>query len=201
MSNCSTSVETPTGVFTFFEKPLTYCQAKVECASQGQILAPLTNAEDVKALRSLIVDIDNADCKFHNGMYDYHIGLDVNICDGVQTRLFTNNVVWNETEHGKLYRWVGSKTKDINVAAFSSYITETLFIIEDTKRDRSRRFICLKPSSKAAACPSSLSAENSLQSNSLSFLCGAVVMAVIGSVFMLSVKKKRMIEGKLRNEI
>ena len=204
MSTCGTSVKTPTGVFTFYDKRVTYCQAKVECQNRGQILAPFTNEEDIQAVRS-VVQIDNENCTFHYGDYDYHIGLDVNICGGVQTRLFTNNVVWNETEHGKLYKWVGSETKDINVAAFSSYFSKSLFIIQDFDRDRMRRFICLKPSSKAPSCPASLSAENSLQSYSLSFLCGAVMMAVVGSVFMLSVKKKEMIERnelvKLRNEI
>ena len=204
MSNCSKSVETPTGVFTFHDKRVNYGQAKIECLTRGEILAPLTNADDVNALRS-IIDIHNEDCDFHYGFNDYQIGLDITICGGVQTRIFTNNVVWNETEHGKLYKWVGSKTKDINVARFSSYVTDILFIVDDANRSELERFICLKPSSKTASCISSLSAENSLQINSLSFLCGAVVMTVIGSVFMFSVKKKKMIERKesveLRNEI
>ena len=204
MSTCRTSVKTPTGVFTFHDKRVNYGQAKIECLTRGEILAPLTNADDVNALRS-IIDINNKDCEFHYGFNDYQIGLDITICGGVQTRIFTNNVIWNETEHGQLYEWVGSETKDINVARFSTYITDKLFIIEDSKRSDLERFICLKPSSKAPSCPASLFAENSLQSYSLSFLCGAFMLAVVGSIFILSVKKKRMIERNelvtLRNEI
>ena len=54
-------------------------------------------------------------------MYSYHTGLDVDMCDGEITRLFTNNVVWNDTEHGKLYKWVGSKKKDVNMAMFAPF--------------------------------------------------------------------------------
>ena len=199
MSNCRTSVKTPTGVFTFFDKIVTHCEAKLQCSNIGQILAPLTNAQDIKALRSII----DEDCEFHDGFHDYHIGLDVKVTGGVQTRVFTNNVAWNETEHGKLYKWVGSETRDINSARFSAYVTNSLYIIKEDKYDRKVRFICLKPrGSKAPSCPNSLSSEKAVESSSL-FAFGAVMFVVVGSIFVLSARKRRIERQELvelRNE-
>ena len=199
MSNCRTSIKTPTGVFTFFDKIVTHCEAKLQCSNIGQILAPLTNAEDIKALRSIV----DEDCEFHDGFFEYHIGLDVRVSDGVQTRLFTNNVAWNETEHGKLYKWVGSETRDINSARFSDSFTNSLYIIKESKYNRKKRFICLKPrGSKAPSCPDRLSSEKAVESSSL-FAFGAVMFVVVGSIFVLLARKRR-IESEelveLRNE-
>ena len=75
MPTCNTTVTTPTGVFTYFSKKVTVCEAKAECAKIGQIIAPVLNFRDLDALRS-IADYDNQDCKFHRGdIYAYYIEL------------------------------------------------------------------------------------------------------------------------------
>ena len=117
---CGTSVTTPTGTFTYFRKQVTACQAKIECAQRGQILAPITNARDRDALRS-IAKIEDPSCKFHLGVHQYHIGLEVTKCRNRLPRLFSNNVVWNKTLHGGLYRWVGNKSEVINRGSYSPY--------------------------------------------------------------------------------
>ena len=43
---------------------------------------------------------------------EYHIGLDIDVCESEHTRLLSN--VWNEARHGKLYEEVGSETRDIS---------------------------------------------------------------------------------------
>ena len=105
-ATCGTSVTTPTGTFTYFKTPVTACQAKIECAKRGQILAPITNSKDLEALRS-IAKLEDPSCKFHyGGLYHYHIGLEVTRCRNRLHRLFSNNQVWNKTLHKDLYRWV-----------------------------------------------------------------------------------------------
>ena len=81
MPTCDTSVTTPTGVFTYIDKEVTKCEAKTECLQRGEILAPITNVADFTALKT-IADTLNPDCKFHYGLIDYHIRLDINICGG-----------------------------------------------------------------------------------------------------------------------
>ena len=82
MPSCNTTVTTPTGVFTYHKDEVTYCEAKERCAEKGEVLAPLTNYDDVDALRG-VADYENPNCPFHHGAnghgaYDYHIGLDIN---------------------------------------------------------------------------------------------------------------------------
>ena len=119
MPTCNTTVTTPTGVFTYFPKKVTVCEAKTECAKIGQILAPVLNFQDLDALRS-IADYENPDCKFHSNieLYSYHIGLDVDTCGKKNFMLFSNNVVYDEKEHGKLYKWVGKKSRKRHIASF-----------------------------------------------------------------------------------
>ena len=196
MRNCNTTVTTPTGVFTFHETKATYCQAKVECARRGQILAPVTNWGDLDALLSVANDKDPK-CKFHYGYNDYFVGLDVKVCGGEETRLFTNNQPWNDTEHGDLYRWAGSKTKDINVAAFNPYFRK-LTIGENVLKNNGYkfRFICLKPNSTGAEpLKSATSGEKVFSHPNLSALlllcCAALAAAVLAIVSLLVARKKK----------
>ena len=76
MPSCNTTVTTPTGIFTYYKDEVTYCEAKERCAEKGEVLAPLTNYEDVDALRG-VADFQNPNCPFHHGAYDYYIGLDI----------------------------------------------------------------------------------------------------------------------------
>ena len=191
MRTCNTTVTTPTGVFTYYDAEVTYCQAKVECARRGQILAPVTNRGDLDALLSVANDKD-PNCKFHYGYIDYFIGLDVSICGGEQTRLFTNNQQWNETEHGQLYKWVGSETKDVNVAVYNPYFRK-LFIAKSLYKHKGHkfRFICLKPNSTSLLNSEPLSALRVEELGSYSNLSVFLMVALLGVVLFLFIAKKK----------
>ena len=189
MPKCDTTVTTPTGVFTYFGDEVTYCQAKYNCATIGQILAPITKLSDIEALQS-IADNDNPDCDFHYGIYSYHIGLDVSICGGKQYRLFTNNVVWNETEHGKLYKWRhGSDKKDSSYARLISH-HKTLFVIPDPRKHRITRYICLKPNSTSSVAEPLFEKDvaNHQRFNAI-YVCGAVMVALVVVMLLMKVQK------------
>ena len=89
MPGCNTTVTTPTGVFTYYKDEVTYCEAKERCAEKGEVLAPLTNYDDVDALRG-VADYENPNCLFHYGEYDYdyHIGLDISKCVFIKRKIF-----------------------------------------------------------------------------------------------------------------
>ena len=188
MYTCKTSVTTPTGEFTYFRDEVTYHQAKVECAMKKQILAPVTNQRDYDALLSITGSKD-APCGFYQQGIKYHIGLDINIDPhGVETRLFTNHKVWNDTEHGTLYVEKGfkpSEKKNMNSAVIIPYMKEELDKVMYVVKDyggKKRRFICLKPSSQStSAC------------NVNYFpliISGTMVVIVAGVLIMLNIKKK-----------
>ena len=192
MPTCNTSVTTPTGVFTYFDKEVTACEAKFECAKRGQILAPITNWDDLDALKS-IAQIEHPSCKFHWGFKTYHVGLDINICGNKQYRLFTNNVVWNKTEHRKLYRWVGNKTEDVNIAAYSPYFKK-LYIYDSDNKASKQRFICLKPNGTSTCSNAQPLIKNDVVFNSNSnilVIYGALVVALVGILFMLNLKRRK----------
>ena len=197
MPTCNTTVTTPTGVFTYFDEEVTYCQAKLNCLKIGQILAPITSLNDVDALHS-VIDKYNPECKFHYGAFHYHIGLDISRCDGKQYRMFTNNVVWNETEHGQLYLWRrNSKTKDTSYARFFSH-SRNLFVISDPTKKRRARYICLKPNSTNSAVAEPLfekDVANHQRFNAV-YVCGAVLVALVVVMLLMKVRKlKKEIES------
>ena len=201
MRTCNTTVTTPTGVFTYFGDEVTYCQAKFNCSKIGQILAPITNIRDVDALHS-VIDNTNPDCEFHYAIYDYHIGLDIGICDGKQYRMFTNNVIWNETEHGKLYKWRhGSDKKDASYAKFLSH-HKTMFVISDPRRNQRSRYICLKPNLTSSVAEALTDKEVANHQNINAFyVCGAVMVALVGGMLLMKVRKETCKVLKLEKEI
>ena len=174
---CGTSITTPTGTFTYYKKEVLACEAKVECAKRGQILAPITNAYDRDALRS-IAKLQDRSCKFHLGFRQYHIGLDIKKCGDKIIRLFTNNVVYNKTLHGDLYRWLGNKSEDVNIATYTPYY-EKLFVIED--RGFKERFICLKPNTTNISTETFV--ENNRSINSSSYLINSTAEPIFGRDF------------------
>ena len=200
MPTCETSVTTPTGVFTYYDGDLTYNQAKVECARKHQILAPITNKLDYDALLS-IADSRNQSCEFHHVYKKYHVGLDVRKnYAGIETRLFTNNVVWNASEHGKLYIERGHKTKDINSAVIFP-LGKKLLIVRDYGNSK-RRYICLKPSTKGI-CAEPLTEKNIVYNMSYGvlFACGTLIMVVAGVMFKLKIKKNKPTGSELNVEL
>ena len=197
MPVCATSVTTPTGVFTYFDKEITVCEAKIECANRGQILAPVTNWDDLDALRSIGQNKDPS-CKFHRPNRNdliarYHVGLDVTICGNKQYRLFTNNVVWNKTEHRNLYKFVGEKDLDINIASYSPRYRKVFIINGNRKKDFKQRFICLKPNATSSYVAEPLIEKDVVYhpSSNVLYACAAFIVALVGGVLMLNLKKKR----------
>ena len=64
MSNeteCKTEVTTKSGRFTFYNESVPRCQAKLKCLERGEILAPITNQEDLDAIRGIM----NWECEFY----------------------------------------------------------------------------------------------------------------------------------------
>ena len=196
---CSRSVTTPTGTFTYFSKEVTSCQAKIECAKRGQILAPITNSRDRDALRS-IAKLQDPTCKFHLDFKQYHIGLDIKKCGNRIYCLFSNNVLYNKTVHGDLYRWMGNKSEDTNRASYTPYFKK-LFVVEDYNMDDKRRFICLKPNTNSSTAEAMIEKEVVYNLNSnLLFACAAFMVIFVGIVLTVSSKMKMKEILKLRKE-
>ena len=193
MPTCETSVTTPTGVFTYYDGDLTYNQAKVECASKHQILAPVTNQQDLDALLS-IADSRNESCVFHNAIISYLLGLDIRKCDGIETRVFSNNIIWNQTEHGPLYLERGHKTKDVNTAVIYP-IMNRMGIVKDYGGRGRRRYICLKPSSSSSLAEPLTQTDLAYNlSYGVLFTCGNLMIMVAGIMYMLKLKKSKLNE-------
>ena len=205
MPTCNTTVTTPTGVFTYFSKKVTLCEAKARCAKIRQILAPVLNFRDLDALRS-IADYDNPDCEFHSsGIYSYHTGLDIDTCGKKHFLKFSNGVVYDEAEHGKLYKWVDKNSRKRLIA---SYMPDyrNLFIIEYGRWNRKKRYICLKPSSTSANAASLVEKESESNSSfNVLILVGALIVALIALiaslVFYTRSKKKDMEIVQLKSKV
>ena len=179
MSSCERSVTTETGTFTFRNEELTKCQAKEACKRDGQILAAVTNSRDLEALNGL-ADSYNKTCGI--AFHTYHIGLDIEKCGGVETRLFTNDVLYNKNEHDHLYEWHEHPTKDINVAVYYP-ILKKMFIGKSYHGKGKRKFVCLKPAGSAEP----LTGEAHNQMFNLLLVGGAVLLVSI--VLVLKFKK------------
>ena len=193
MPTCDTSVTTPTGVFTYYDGDVTHCEAKVACIRKGQILAPVTNQQDLDALLS-IADSSNASCVFHNAIISYHLGLDIRKCDGIETRVFSNNIIWNQTEHGPLYLERGHKTKDVNTAVIYPFENK-MGIVKDYGGRGRRRYICLKPSSSSSLAEPLTQTDLAYNlSYGVLFTCGNLMIMVAGIMYMLKLKKSKLNE-------
>ena len=161
--SCATEVTTPTGKFTFYGEDVSVCEAKKVCAAKGEILAPITNMDDQKALYRVTQEGNHPECPFHYGHFKlYSIGLDVTPCGkGRQDRVFTNGVVWNDTVHGKLYTDYMDSRESPCVMAQLVTISPKPAVVTFGKlcRPTNQRFICLK-----AAAPSDVVSSGSCAS-------------------------------------
>ena len=70
MSKCKKTVETGTGIFTFHDELVSRGAAKLKCAKNGEILAPLTNQADIQAL---IDTVTSTSCPFPYGEQSKHL--------------------------------------------------------------------------------------------------------------------------------
>ena len=192
MSSCERSVTTETGTFYFRNEELTRCQAKEACKRDGQILAPVTNSRDLEALNG-VAESYNWSCGIR--VHEYYIGLDIEICGGVQTRLFTNDVLYKKCDHDHLFEWHGHPTKNINQAVYFPALKK-MFIGKSLTGKVKNRFICLKQNSTSARSAQPLTEEAHHQNFDLFLLAGAVMVALVSIVLMLKFKKGEDYEKK-----
>ena len=98
--NCSNSVTTDTGTFTFHAEFMTRCEAKKKCKSLGQILAPLRKKSDLIAIEKWLKGNGRRrpGCQFVWQGPHYHVGLDVQSVGGKYIREFTDGHRWDDCE-------------------------------------------------------------------------------------------------------
>ena len=208
--SCNTEVTTPTGKFTFHFQRMSYCEAKKFCAEKNEILAPITNRNDFDVLKKAVIAGNHPGCQFYNFDPEYLIGLDITPCGkGKQDRVFTNGEVWNEAVHGKLYLSFFDTWNDPCVFATldSDYNGPTLAHWAPNCRQRTIKFICLKPAVPVDAQVSSESCNSQSEAlkssgNNQSFFalglvaCLASVAVVFAFVAVKYFKKYRAVEEK-----
>ena len=199
MSKCPKSITTATGKFTFHTEKVTRCEAKKICKYNGEILAPLTNKEDIDAVRSIskwpqCPELGNAD-------KDFNIGLDVIPCgENKQDRIFSNGVVWDQAVHGPLY-YNSEQYKDPCPQAYFMPFFDNQGLGVFTAygcRDRKMGFICLKP---AASEAEPITAEKSGLFNGSIVVVGAMMILVVGLVLshVRTSKKNKKLEEKVKD--
>ena len=186
MKNCKV-VTTNTGVFTFHEEQVPRGVAKRKCNEEGGILAPVTNYQDSQALMKAF---DPENCPFHRFLISYHIGLDLYSYDNELVKVFSNNVLWNNTVHESLYY---DKTKSYydQWKSYSKCPEAFLDIAVSTNKpliiqagnnicDRKRRYVCLKSASNCVSA-SALVKEYSSDSYQVNLIAfgGMIVFSVV----------------------
>ena len=142
--SCKNQVTTKSGTFTFHLDMVTYCEAKKICASKGEIVAPITNREDLEAVTKLALQ----DCGGFRDWTNYTFGLDIKVCDDEEERVFTNGVKWDESLHGGLYVDApNAHDSNIRTADFDpTWNANHAYIVGDSScTGPLNRFICLKP--------------------------------------------------------
>jgi len=143
---CPTSITTKSGTFTFYEQKVLKCQAEQICRSKGQLLAPITNMEDRKAIQKLA----DQNCGiFREQIQAYHIGLENKVCGNEVTRVFSNGVKYNKTLHDEMYFIL--PRKGINCLATlwppDQGVKGAIVVVGnfDNCKENPRRFICFDP--------------------------------------------------------
>ena len=150
---CTTVVNTASGEFTFHSEVMSRCEAKKFCKKQGGILAPVTNRQDLNALKEAAYN-RNKECPFHYGVHQYNVGLDITPCGyKKQDRWFTNGVEWDKKVHGPLYEETDtSLVYPCTYAGFFPYTGDDGKMVIALRGDHCDevpfRFICLKPPAK-----------------------------------------------------
>ena len=131
-------------------------------------------------------------CKFHRGgIYSYHTGLDIDTCGKNNFLKFSNGVVYDEAEHGKLYKWVDKNSRKKLIAA---YLPDhrNLFIAEYSRQIKKQRYICLKPSLTSANAAPLVEKKSTSNSNfSVLILLGALIVASVASLVVYTRSKKK----------
>ena len=146
--NCPTSITTNSGTYTFYDQRVEKCEAEEICQSKGQILAPITNMEDRKAIEKL----GSQRCGIFLDHYasSYHIGLEIKKCGNKVTKVFSNGVAYNKTLHDSFYHFYPAKGYEHCLTAlWMPYqgVEAPIYVIGKFNKckDYHERFICLDP--------------------------------------------------------
>ena len=149
--NCTNTVKTKSGTFTFYDEFVPLCEAKLKCLSMGQILAPVTSQRDAKRLMKFLKsNYGKENCPFANNVGgSYWIGLDITFEGNNQT----NGKAWKEEVHGKIYK---DHNKDLPtdcpIALFQpGYPPDRFFLTDENEGCTIKtinKYICLKPKKK-----------------------------------------------------
>ena len=186
---CLNSVTTSTGKFTLHTDGSTRCQAKKKCKEMGQILAPIKNENDLRAIRNLQKNNELSDrCAYGNAIFSiYHIGLDVKNVGGTLLKEFTDGTKWDDCEMGNLYMEVNPYK--CPTALYSNLEGAELTIEKENFECDSNaalaRYICLEPAGKKEN--SVASSDNLVQQSSGGFnLTSAIGGAAFVAVFVFA---------------
>ena len=206
---CHNSVKTATGKFTLYTEQVSRCEAKRKCRRKGKILAPITNREDLKAIKSLQRHNEfSRECPHGHGHFSYyHVGLDVQNIGGKLIRGFTDGTKWDDCEMSGLYHVINFPEKPI--AMFGTDLQESLMIREETEEAAKYRYICLKPasekkekkhSSKSKGDASSESLVNETSQNYFGLVggvCGAVLAVAVCVIAVRTWNKMKRCEREM----
>ena len=183
---CSNKVKTASGTFTAYNDVMSHCKAKSFCEKKSQILAPVTNQNDLDAL----VEMLDHSCPQHWGENNYHIGLDVNQCGVSEDRVFTNGVKYDKAIHGNLYDDYSEADVECPLAWMDCISPMPLMI--DNKPNcypEKMRVICLDQSTATASPVVQENSDSFEVTQSLSAIGGVCV--VVGSIAFAAVMYKR----------
>ena len=154
-TKCPTSVTTKSGTFTFHDQKVPRCEAEKICRSLGQVLAPITNWEDKKALQKIA---DQKCGMFKQRGHLYHLGINYDKCGDSEAHIsFTNGVQWNQTLHESLYRFSKESISNCMTTFWMPVLSmDTKFVVYGRQgldpsgcQEYPHKFICLQPAQVA----------------------------------------------------
>ena len=175
---CVNSFTTKTGTFTAYPELVTGCEAEKLCKEKGQMVAPFTNEEDMRAASDMFngnncwLDDDSGQtcdanpalesCQFSsNEPTLYRIGLNFKRQgDGSFRKIFPNGIPWSDKLHEGLYDINPEQKRQCPLAYFApdpDFEKGISFGIgeedEDCKWEEKMGYICMKPAAAGQARP------------------------------------------------
>ena len=95
LSNCSNSLTTSRGTYTFYQEEMIKAEATKFCEEKGEILAPITSKEEFDTIHNHVIK-----CRNLCGPRTYHIGLYVMHKD---LKFWSNCEKWDPKKHEQLF--------------------------------------------------------------------------------------------------
>ena len=211
--SCKRSFTTSTGTFTAYAEPVTKCEAERLCEQRGQILAPFTNEEDMRAAIDMFKG-NNANYKncdytaIKTGMY--HVGLNFKKRkDGSFVKSFSNGDRWSDEKHASLYEINPNKKlkcpEAFMMPVLAPYAGMEKFAIGDQSRlcsyQNNYNYMCLQPDGQSSSQPLVQDEVDSPVNKETPWFivsCAAVFVAVFFACFaFVSYRKNKRSQEKL----